>query len=327
MTDILITGGTGSFGTHFVRQCLQDRTYRRVIVYSRDEWKQAQLAAALGVEDIARHPRLRLFLGDVRDPRRLKQAMRGVSVVVHAAALKRVDAGAYNPSEILKTNVLGTENVCVATCEAGVSHVVTLTSDKGVQPTNIYGTSKQFAEHLTVQANSYGYPQGTRHACVRYGNVLGSRGSVLHIWRAAVAAGQPIRLTDARMTRFWLTLDMACDLVRYALTKMRGGEIFVPKLHAAKLQDIATALAGPDYPVEVTGLRPGGEKLHEVLLSPHEVPLALDWGEHYIVPPEIHPWTDAAWLGDRLPEGFVYSSDQVPQLNVEALKRLLKSVP
>ena len=320
MSSILITGGTGSLGNALVARLLRDPQWERIIVLSRDELKQSEMMTRFQADE-----RLRFFLGDVRDRRRLREAFRGVNVVVHAAALKRVDAGSYNPGEIKRTNVDGTENVCAAAIDCGVAQVLTISSDKAVQPTNIYGASKMFAEHLTVNANAQGFPAGTRLACVRYGNVMGSRGSVVHLWRADVRAGHPLRLTDARMTRFWLTLDDACDLVEHALLALAGGEIFVPKLRAIRLTDLAAAVAGDDYPVTFTGLRPGGEKLHEALLGIHEVPRTLDCGGVYVVPPELHEWTGAQWTGARFPRTH-YESDSVEFIGVEELRTMVESI-
>ena len=325
---MLITGGTGSLGNALVARFLDGGTYERIIVYSRDEWKQAQMAEALGVDASPIGGRVRFFLGDVRDRERLKMAFHGVDVVVHCAALKRVDAIAYNPTEVMRTNVQGTHNVCLVAADSGVKRVVFISSDKGVEPTNIYGTSKQFGEHLTVAANVYGYPRGTRYACLRYGNVMGSRGSVILMWRAALRAGMSLRLTSPLMTRFWITLAQATQVVEWTLANMRGGEIVVPVLPAASLIDLAAAM-NRGSKIEVIGPRPGGEKMDETLLSPEErTRLSMPDDGHYIVLPVPHTWTaEEPWPKWVPREDFEYTSRTARRLSVDELKALLREIP
>lgn len=324
--SILVTGGAGSFGQAFCRYLLDEHDPRRVIVFSRDEYKHAHMAQTFT------DSRMRWFIGDVRDSERLKTAFHGVDIVVHAAALKRVDSIAYNPDEAMKTNVWGTHNVMNAARDAGVERVLFVSSDKAVHPTNHYGMTKGMAEHLTTGANIYGVPQGVRSACVRYGNVLGSRGSVVHLWREQAKTGT-LQLTDARMTRFLITFRQACQLVETALERMEGGEIFLPKIPAARMTDLALAIA-PEARLETVGLRAGGEKLHERLLSDEEASRTLDLGSCYAVIPKPHPWTvatplDGAFshIGPPIPPDWTYASNEGDMLTVEQIRDLLKDVP
>ena len=341
MSAILITGGSGTFGRAFVRACLTEpaapdmlplteRRWDRVISYSRDEVKAAAM-----VEEFGHHRAFKAFLGDVRDRDRLAVALRGVDVVVHAAALKRVDVGAYSPSEMLQTNITGTMNVVTEAIEAGVGRVVVISSDKAVAPTNIYGASKYCGEVYAVQANNYGHRRPgeppTRIAAVRYGNVLGSRGSVVHVWRGQLARGQAPTLTAPDMTRFIMTIEEAVALVRHALAEMRGGEVFVPVLPSAYMADLCEAVALEadakwQDPV-VTGLRPGGEKMAEALLNEEEPHRTRRVGAHYVVAPSSHEWTDAGWAaGDPVPTDLVYRSDRNDRwLGVSDLRALLAS--
>jgi UDP-N-acetylglucosamine 4,6-dehydratase len=312
-TSILITGATGTFGRAFLRNCLESGMWRRVIAFSRDEVKQAQL-----MDEFSEYPALRMFLGDVRDSQRLGMALNDVDVVVHAAALKRVDAGAYSPSEMIVTNILGTMNVVNAAINAAVKRVVVISSDKSVGATNIYGSTKFCAESYAVQANAYGHARGTRITAVRYGNVLGSRGSVLHIWRNQVKADKPLTLTHPDMTRFVMTIEQAMDLVWYALRETAGGEVVVPLLPAAKMITLARAVAGDAYPIETTGLRPGGEKMAEALLNEEEPSRTFRHDNYLIVTPSHHEWTNGAHWEDLaserwLPTGLTYRSDTVPR--------------
>jgi UDP-N-acetylglucosamine 4,6-dehydratase len=325
VSAILVTGATGTFGRAYLRRCLASGRWDRVVALSRDEVKQAQLA-----EDATTWvggARLRLFLGDVRDYRRMLTAMRAVDCVVHAAALKRVDAGAYSPGEMIETNVLGTRNVVDAAIDAGVARVVVISSDKAVHATNIYGASKYCAETYAVQQNAVGFPAGTRIAAVRYGNVLGSRGSVVHLWRAQAAASGRIRLTDVRMTRFLMTIEQACELVDHALAHTRGGEVFVPVLRAASMLALAGALV-PEAEIDVVGLRPGGEKLAEQLLNEEEPSRTIRQNGVYMVLPSHHEWTSGDhWVGEVLGEDFLpYRSDLVtPRMTQEEIRVLLAS--
>src|SRR5512144_2149357 len=252
---ILITGGTGSFGKKFVEIALRDLEPRKVIVFSRDELKQHQMRTA-GFDQ----PNLRYFIGDVRDRERLTRAMNGVDIVVHAAALKQVPACEYNPMEAIKTNIMGTANVVEAALDAGVKKVMTISTDKAVNPVNLYGATKLAAEKLTVQSNNYAAGKATRYACVRYGNVVGSRGSVVPLFLKQRANGM-VTITDERMTRFWLSLDQGVRFVMSCIDQMEGGEVFVPKIPSTKIVDLASAIA-PDARLNIICIRPG-EKLHE----------------------------------------------------------------
>jgi UDP-N-acetylglucosamine 4,6-dehydratase len=313
--SILVTGATGTFGRAFLRSCFASQQWDRVVAYSRDEVKQAQLG-----QEFAHEPGLRLFLGDVRDPQRLQIAMSGIDTVVHAAALKRVDAGAYSPSEMIQTNIMGTMNVVNAAIHAQVARVVVISSDKAVSATNIYGATKYCGETYAVQANAYGHRGNTKIAAVRYGNVLGSRGSVVHVWREQMAQGKPITLTDANMTRFIMTIEEAVALVWFARRVMCGGEVFVPVLPSASMLDLARAVGG-NHPLERTGLRPGGEKMAEALLNEEEpsrtfeIEDPMQPGKRYrVVIPSHHEWTAGSeWvqLGQTwLPDNFIYRSDR-----------------
>ena len=302
--SLLVTGGTGSFGRRFVKSILR-RKPRKVIIFSRDELKQHEMWQEL--PDTGDSP-LRYFIGDVRDVDRLRRAFHGVDVVVHAAALKQVPACEYNPLEAMNTNVLGARNVIEAAIDQGVKRVIALSTDKAVGPVNVYGATKLVAEKLFVQGNTYAGKTGTRFSCVRYGNVIGSRGSVIPIFREQAKAGR-IQITDERMTRFWITLGQAIALVKNAIGQMRGGEIFVPRIPSVRTVDLIKAIA-PDARHEIIGIRPG-EKLHEVLLTAEEARHSEDRGDHFVVLPE-HAWwqveTDRA--AKPLPEGFIYSSDR-----------------
>jgi UDP-N-acetylglucosamine 4,6-dehydratase len=300
-TSILLTGGTGSFGTAFVERILKDYPGAVVRVFSRDELKQSQLRAGFGEE------RVRYLIGDVRDRRRLARAAQGVDVIVHAAAMKQVPACEYNPFEAVGTNVIGAQNVVDAAIDANVSRVVALSTDKAVSPVNIYGATKLCAEKIIVQGNAYG-SASTRLACVRYGNVVGSRGSVVPLFVRQAEQGR-LTITDKRMTRFWITLSAAVDLVLFAIHNLEGGEVFIPKIPSMRIADLAEAIA-PGLPTEVTGIRPG-EKLHEALLSVDEAHNAVDAGDKYVLLPLHQSWpTSGRWLDcARMPSEFSYTSD------------------
>ena len=332
MTSWLISGGTGSLGQALTRHLLTRPDVTRVAIYSRDERKQALMAGAFGAEANVDGGRLRFMLGDIRDIEALEMAMHKVDIVVACAALKRVDSIANNPSEVVKTNVDGTWRTCLAAIRQHVKRVVFISSDKACQPTNQYGASKFMAERLVIGANTYGAPQGTELVAVRYGNVAGSRGSVIHLWRQAVAKGDPVNLTDERMTRFWLTLPEAVQLVMQAANPngvVLAGDLVVPVLPSFRVKDLLRAIAGPDYPYSVTGRRSGGEKLHESLLAEPEIALTSWIGDNYIVSPEPHPWR-ANIVRDPVPfpDGFRYDSDANTRwLGVADLKRRLLDVP
>jgi len=299
---VLVTGGTGSFGRKFVEIMLSEYRPQKLIVFSRDELKQHEMRAA-GLD----HPSLRYFLGDVRDQQRLERAFSGVSVVVHAAALKQVPACEYNPFEAIQTNINGGKNVIEAAINCGVRRIVALSTDKAVNPINLYGATKLCAEKMFVQANAYAGAQDTRFSCARYGNVVGSRGSVIPIFMEQRARGR-VTITDLRMTRFWITLDQGVRFVIRSIEQMHGGEIFVPKIPSMKLLDMAQAIA-PDCQIDCVGIRPG-EKLHEVLLSDDEARNAIERDDMFVIQPAQTWWRKENWKSDAsLPEGFRYSSD------------------
>lgn len=301
---VLVTGGTGSFGKACIRILLDEFKPEKVIVFSRDELKQHEMREA-GFDQ----PNLRYFIGDIRDQDRLKRAMDGVDVVIHAAALKQVPACEYNPMEAIKTNILGTANVIEAALETGVQKMLTLSTDKAVSPVNLYGATKLAAEKLTVQSNAYSGERPTRFACVRYGNVVGSRGSVVPIFLRQREAGQ-LSITDERMTRFWLSLEQGVRFVLNCIEQMQGGEVFVPKLPSTTITDLAKAIA-PKAKVDVVGIRPG-EKLHEVLISEDEARTAIELKDMYVIQPSQGPFFVHSWdgKGKRLADGFYYASNE-----------------
>ena len=313
---ILLTGGTGSFGRHFCKTIIERYHPNAVRVFSRDELKQHEMRQIFGEEYV------RYFIGDVRDADRLKRAMEGVDIVIHAAALKQVPACEYNPLEAVKTNIHGAQNVIDAAIDAGVNKVVALSTDKAVNPVNLYGATKLCAEKIIIQGNSYSGPRGTRFSCVRYGNVIGSRGSVIPLFRAQKKTGE-ITITDKRMTRFWLTLDQAVDLVFNALCHMQGGEIFVPKIPSMKVIDLARAVA-PECKIGVIGIRPG-EKLHEILVTEEDGRNTITYNDMYIIMPNYHWWNRQKYkIGTKLPEGFTYKSDKNDKwLTVKDLKKII----
>lgn len=301
LMNILITGGTGSFGQAFVKRLLEDRNVGRIVIYSRDELKQHEMSQRFV------DPRLRFFIGDVRDGNRLRRALRDIDTIVHAAALKHIPIAEYNPIECIKTNIGGAENVIDAAIDCGVSRVLALSTDKAVNPINLYGASKLAAEKLFVAANHLSGADGCRFAVVRYGNVFGSRGSVIPFFRRKAQEGGAIPITDARMTRFWITLEQGVKFVLDSLDRMRGGEIFVPKLPATRITDLATAIA-PHAKQEIVGIRPG-EKLHEVMISREEARSAYDFGDHYRIYPPIQLWASPLSHGGMpVAADFEYSS-------------------
>jgi len=314
-STILLTGGTGSFGTAFVTHLLERHDDVVIRVYSRDELKQSEMAARV------KDDRLRFLIGDVRDRDRLYRAAQGADVIVHAAAMKQVPACEHNPLEAVKTNVGGAENVVDVAIDAGVPRVVALSTDKAVNPVNLYGATKLCAEKIVVQGNAYATQSGTRLACVRYGNVVGSRGSVVPVFREQARRGR-LTITDERMTRFWITLRQSVELVIYALREMSGGEVFIPKIPSMRVVDLAEALA-PGVPYDVIGIRPG-EKLHELLITADESRHTVDVGEAYVVLPEVAGWGEVPVHGVPIADGFVYASDTNDQwLDAEALGKLV----
>jgi UDP-N-acetylglucosamine 4,6-dehydratase len=299
---VLVTGGTGSFGRKFVDIMLREFRPQKLIVFSRDELKQHEMRAS-GLD----HSSLRYFLGDVRDRERLQRAFSGVTVVVHAAALKQVPACEYNPFEAIQTNIMGGKNIIDAAIDCGVRQILALSTDKAVNPVNLYGATKLCAEKMFVQANAYSGAQKTHFSCVRYGNVLGSRGSVIPIFMEQRARGR-LTITDARMTRFWITLEQGVRFVIRCIEQMHGGEIFIPKIPSMKVLDMAQAIA-PDCQIDCVGIRPG-EKMHEVLLSEDEARNAIETKDMFVLQP-AHPWwRKENWANATpLPDGFRYASD------------------
>ena len=313
---LLVTGATGSFGQKLIELVLAESGVRAVRAYSRDELKQDLMCQRLGDN------RVRYLIGDVRDSERLHRAMHGVDVVVHAAALKQVPACEYNPFEAVKTNILGAVNIMDAAIDCGVARVVALSSDKAVNPVNLYGATKLCAEKLFVQGNSYAGLGGTSFSSVRYGNVVASRGSVIPLFLQQRATGT-VTVTDDRMTRFWITLEQGVRFVLHCLETMHGGEVFVPKIPSMSILDLVEAIA-PGCQVRITGIRPG-EKLHEVLISSDEARQTLEFPDKFVIQP-AHPWWRSKnWSGGTpMPDGFVYSSQSNPQsLTIEMLREMV----
>jgi UDP-N-acetylglucosamine 4,6-dehydratase len=315
---ILVTGGTGSFGKKFIEIMLKEFQPKKLIIYSRDELKQHDMRVA-GFD----HPSLRYFIGDIRDRDRLQRAMQGVDIVVHAAALKQVPACEYNPMEAIKTNIMGTSNVVEAALDAGVKKVMALSTDKAVNPVNLYGATKLAAEKLVVQSNAYAGAYVTRFACVRYGNVVGSRGSVVPVFLAQRKSGK-VTVTDDRMTRFWLSLEQGVHFVIDCIEQMHGGEVFVPKIPSMTVADLARAIA-PQAKMKIIGIRPG-EKLHEVLISEDEARTTVELKKMYVVQPSEAMWFVYDWeaKGKRLPEDFRYASDTNTEwLDIDGIKKFI----
>jgi UDP-N-acetylglucosamine 4,6-dehydratase/5-epimerase len=302
---VLITGGTGSFGKKFAQIVLQ-QPVRKLIIFSRDELKQHQMRTN-GFDD----PRIRYFIGDVRDVDRLRRAMDGVDIVVHAAALKQVPACEYNPMEAIMTNVFGARNVIEAALDRGVQRVMALSTDKAVNPINLYGATKLCAEKLFIQSNSYAGAREIRFSCVRYGNVVGSRGSVIPLFLEQKKNGI-LTVTDKRMTRFWITLDQGAKFVLRCIEEMHGGEVFVPKIPSMTMIELVNTIA-PEAKIDVIGIRPG-EKVHELLVSEDEARHSLEFDDMFVIEP-THPWwSQEPWAhGKRPPDGFRYGSDTNPQ--------------
>jgi UDP-N-acetylglucosamine 4,6-dehydratase/5-epimerase len=325
--SILITGGTGSFGKRYVKTILSRFNPKKVIVFSRDELKQSEM------EQEFNHDCMRYFIGDVRDRDRLVQAMNGVDYVIHAAALKQVPAAEYNPMECIKTNIHGAENVIYAALEAEVEKVIALSTDKAASPINLYGATKLVSDKLFVAANNLAGGHRTRFAAVRYGNVVGSRGSVVPFFRRLIESGaDSLPITDPRMTRFWITLQQGVDFVLTNFKRMGGGEIFVPKIPSVRIVDLAQAMA-PELPHCVVGVRPG-EKLHEVMCPSDDSHLTLEFERHYVIQPSIQFVLDVDYTLDGLGESgtpvepdYEYHSASNPEfLGVEEIVALNQSV-
>jgi UDP-N-acetylglucosamine 4,6-dehydratase/5-epimerase len=299
---VLVTGGTGSFGKKFAELMLREYHPKRLVIFSRDELKQHDMRAA-GFD----HSALRYFIGDVRDASRLERALAGINVVVHAAALKQVPACEYNPFEAIQTNIIGGRNVIDAAINQGASRILALSTDKAVNPINLYGATKLCSEKMFVQANAYAGAQETRFSCARYGNVVGSRGSVIPTFQEQRKRGR-VTVTDPRMTRFWLTLEQGVKFVVRCIEQMHGGEIFVPKIPSMRIADLAETIA-PGCAIDCVGIRPG-EKLHEVLVSEDEARNTLETDDMYIIQPAHSWWRRENWRNaNALPEGFRYTSD------------------
>lgn len=320
-SSILVTGGTGSFGKKFIRYALDHLDPARIIVFSRDELKQYEFRA-----DIGDDPRLRWFIGDVRDRDRLNRALSGVEYVVHAAAMKQVDTAEYNPFECIATNVLGAENIINASIDAGVKRVVALSTDKASSPVNLYGASKLCSDKLFVAGNHYAGASDTRFAVVRYGNVVGSRGSVVPLFRRLASSGV-IPITDERMTRFWITLDHAVQFVDATFGRMAGGELFIPRIPSTTILDLAKAIA-PEAELKFVGIRPG-EKLHEEMISEDDARRTFEFDDHYVISPMMAGWSQPrAFDGRPVPDGFAYRSNTNDHwLDVEQIRELLATVP
>ena len=317
--SILITGGTGSFGRAFLRSLLDTHNPARVVVFSRDELKQLELRQQnLG------DSRLRFFIGDVRDLDRLRIAMFGVDTVIHAAALKQVDTAEYNPSEYVRTNILGSENVLRAAVDAGVKRVIALSTDKASSPINLYGATKLVSDKLMIAGNHYAAGRSTRISVVRYGNVVGSRGSVVPFFLSLAREGKTLPVTDERMTRFWLELESAVEFVTSCLACMEGGELFVPKIPSIRILDLVEAIR-PSGGFDVVGIRPG-EKLHEEMIAPNDSFRTHELTDRYLVLPTIVDWGEANFPGVPVREGFSYTSDNNPAfLSVDEIRNSISA--
>ena len=314
---ILITGGTGSFGQSFVRYLIDEVHPKKIIVYSRDEFKQFEMAQKFQSE------KLRFFIGNVRDRDRLYRAFSGVDIVVHAAALKQVPAAEYNPFEAIQTNVNGAQNVIDAALDNGVKKALALSTDKACNPINLYGATKLCSDKLFIAANAYAGNKGTRFAVVRYGNVLGSRGSVIPFFKKQAESGV-IPITDERMTRFWITLSEAVGFVRSCLNRMTGGELFIPKIPSMKIMDLAAAIA-PKAKVKIVGIRPG-EKLHELMISADDSRNLFEAPKFFVKLPDFPFWEiEKPKSTVAIEPGFEYASNTNPQwLTTPDLRKLLK---
>lgn len=318
---VLVTGGTGSFGKKIVKILLDEYKPEKVIVYSRDELKQHEMRSS-GYDA----PNLRYFIGDVRDLDRMRRAFEGVDIVVHAAALKQVPACEYNPMEAIKTNILGSSNVIDAALDAQVEKVIALSTDKAVNPINLYGATKLAAEKLFVQSNSYAGGRKTRFSCVRYGNVVGSRGSVVPVFLQQRDRGE-VTVTDERMTRFWISLEQGVRFVIRCAEQMRGGEVFVPKIPSMTILDLAKTIA-PDAKVNVVGIRPG-EKLHEVLISEDEARTTVELDDMFVVQPAEALWFGRDWenKGKLITDEFRYASNTNNLwLSVDQIKEIINPI-
>jgi UDP-N-acetylglucosamine 4,6-dehydratase len=321
--SILVTGGTGSFGRHFIQTVVERCNPRKIVVYSRDELKQYEMAQQFPAD---KFKAIRYMIGDVRDRERLTLAMREIDYVVHAAALKQVPAAEYNPMECLRTNVWGAENVVAAALANGVEKVIALSTDKAANPINLYGASKLASDKIFVAANNLSGSIGTRFSVVRYGNVVGSRGSVIPFFQKMIDGGaKALPITDARMTRFWITLQQGVDFVLSSLGMMHGGEIFIPRIPSMKVVDVASVLA-PHLKQEIVGIRPG-EKLHEIMVTSDDGRNTLRMDDRYVIEPAFAFWDREKYTGDGaqpVGDGFSYASDSNDEwLDADGLRELL----
>ncbi|MEK9967843.1 MAG: UDP-N-acetylglucosamine 4,6-dehydratase (inverting) [Ferrovibrio sp.] len=323
-SSILVTGGTGSFGRRFVRRVLDSSSPKRLAIFSRDELKQYEMAAEFN--DHPRASSLRFFIGDVRDANRLEIALRGIEYVVHAAALKQVPTAEYNPFECINTNVVGAENVVQACLRTGVRKVTALSTDKAASPINLYGASKLASDKIFVAANNMSGSTGPKFSVVRYGNVIGSRGSVVPLFQKLIREGaKELPITDPRMTRFWITLDHGVDFVISTLQMMAGAEIFIPKIPSMKIVDLARALA-PDLPLKTVGIRPG-EKLHEVMITEDDARNTVELLDRYVIEPSMvfntrQPYVERG--GTPVPENFRYASDNNTEwFDIASLQKII----
>lgn len=317
---ILITGGTGSFGKKCTEIILKRYKPRKLIIFSRDEFKQSEMAQVFPME---KYP-IRYFIGDVRDTERLNRAFQGVDYVIHTAALKQVPTLEYNPFEAVKTNILGAQNVINVAIDQGVKRVIALSTDKAANPINLYGATKLCSDKLFIAGNSYTKPDGTIFSVVRYGNVVGSRGSVIPFFLKQKEKGV-LPITDERMTRFWITLEKGVDFVLQCMAKMVGGELFVPKIPSMKLMDLAKAIA-PECKIEIIGIRPG-EKIHEVMVTRDDARRTIDVGDFYIIQPDFRFWRSRSnWKGSKpVPDDFEYNSGTNPRfLTLEEMRTIIQ---
>jgi len=314
--NVLVTGGTGSFGKKFTEMALKKYGLKKLIIFSRDELKQFEMAQSFT------DPRVRFFLGDVRDKERLARAFYGVDIVIHAAALKQVPAAEYNPFEFIKTNVIGAENIVNVAIDCGVEKVVALSTDKACNPVNLYGATKLCSDKLFVSGNSYAGGDKTRFSVVRYGNVIGSRGSVIPFFKKMKHTGV-LPVTDPKMTRFWITLEQSVDFVLSGLERMSGGELFVPKIPSMNIMDLAKAIC-PECKTEIVGIRPG-EKLHEVMITEDDSRNVLEFDDYFIVKPDFKWWEKREAVGGKaVAPDFRYSSDNNDKwLTVEQLRSMV----
>ena len=320
---IMVTGGTGSFGHEFVNAVIARFMPRKLIIFSRDELKQYEMAQRFPVE---KHPFMRYFIGDVRNRDRLEMAMRGVDYVIHAAALKHVPIAEYNPFECVYTNILGAENVVTAAIRQGVKRVVALSTDKAANPINLYGATKLASDKIFVAANNLAGGDGTRFCVVRYGNVVGSRGSVVPFFRKLIEEkAEFLPITDERMTRFWITLLQGVNFVLSSMAMMKGGEIFVPKIPSMRMTELAATLA-PNMQIKIVGIRPG-EKLHEIMVPEDDGRSTLEIADRYMILPAFQGWSRDPYLttgAKPVPDGFFYASNTNPErLDARGLQQLL----